>query len=199
MESTSSGGILIPDLFDGYEIPKWSLTAVDPVNESASLLRFGAKLLSLSVFVPFLLRNGKASQEAKIGRLLEHLRETKPNSKIGFVGFCWGGRFALTMNSQFDATVACHPSRVTFPQELQEINKPISFAVAETDHHYGAETAAETEKILKAKGVEVVVVVYKGVQHGWAIRANMADTDKKVAREKAREQVMTWFERHLVV
>ncbi|EPS97498.1 hypothetical protein FOMPIDRAFT_1052267 [Fomitopsis schrenkii] len=91
------------------------------------------------------------------------------------------------MNDQFDATVACHPFLVDFPNELDGITKPISFAIAETDHHYGSEKAAETEKILGARGQTFEVVVYKGVQHGWTIRANMADTEKKAGRDKAKE------------
>ena len=182
----------------GYEIPMWSLQAVDPVNESSSIKRHISKLLALFVFVPFLLRNSKDAQTAKIGGLIKHLREIQPNAKIGYVGFCWGGRFALTMNSQFDATVACHPSLVAFPGELDGITKPISFAIAETDHHYGAEKAVQTEKILgeKEQG-QFEVVVYKGVQHGWTIRTNMADPEKKAARDKVKEQVVSWFEKHL--
>ena len=177
----------------------WSLQAIDPVNESSSMKRHISKLLALFVFVPFLLRNGKDTQTARIGALLKHVHETKPNAKVGYVGFCWGGRFALTMNSQFDATVACHPSLVDFPGELSGITRPISFAIAETDQHYGVEKAVETEKILRAKGQSFEVVVYKGVQHGWTIRANMGDIEKKAARDKAKEQVVGWFEQHLLV
>ena len=138
----------------------WSLQAIDPVDESSTMKRRISRLLALFVFVPFLLRNGKNTQTTRIGALLKHLREAQPNAQVGYVGFCWGGRFALTMNSQFDATVACHPSLVDFPSELDGITKPISFAIAETDHRYGVEKAAQTEKILGGNGRQFEVVVY---------------------------------------
>ncbi|KAJ7931507.1 dienelactone hydrolase [Mycena leptocephala] len=191
--------VLIPDLFDGYQIPQWTLSARDPVNEKPSLIQRIARPFSLSIMVPFLLRNGHAAQTTKITKLVEQLRQEKPDAKIGFVGFCWGGRYAITLNSIFDATVAAHPSLVKFPAELDGVSKPISFALAPTDHNYDARRGEETEKLLKAKDLTAVeVVVYPGVQHGFTIRADLQNEKKKEARDKAVEQVVQWFKRYLV-
>jgi dienelactone hydrolase len=207
--------VLIPDLFDGqsvlyifsqvvqrllgYQIPQWTLSARDPVNENPSLIQRIARPFSLSIMVPFLLRNGHAAQTTKITKLVEQLRQEKPDAKIGFVGFCWGGRYAITLNSIFDATVAAHPSLVKFPAELDGVSKPISFALAPTDHNYDARRGEETEKLLKAKDLTAVeVVVYPGVQHGFTIRADLQNEKKKEARDKAVEQVVQWFKRYLV-
>ncbi|KZT09240.1 alpha/beta-hydrolase [Laetiporus sulphureus 93-53] len=190
--------VYLPNLFDGWKIPQWTLSATDPNNDSPTLLQRAIKPLFLFTMVPFLLRNSKDAQSAKIGGILKELRETQPEAKVGFVGFCWGGRYAITMNKDFDATVAAHPSLVSFPKELDGITKPISFAIAETDDHYGPRHATETERILKEKGLtDFEVVVYKGVNHGWTVRTNMAIPEKKEKRDEAKEQVLVWFERYL--
>ncbi|KAJ6513289.1 dienelactone hydrolase [Mycena sanguinolenta] len=192
--------VIVPDLFDGYQIPQWTLSARDPVNEKPSLVQRIARPLSLSVMVPFVLRNGHPAQTAKITKLVEQLRKDKPEAKIGFVGFCWGGRYAITLNSIFDATVAAHPSLVKFPSELEGISKPISFALAPTDHNYDESRGKETEKLLKAKGLtDLEVVIYPDtVRHGFTIRADLQDEKKKEARDKAVTQVVEWFKRYLV-
>jgi len=160
--------------------------------------RFVARPLSLSVLIPFVLRNGHTAQTAKIETLTAHLRREHPDAKIGYVGFCWGGRYAVASNPIFDATVAAHPSQVNYPAELDAVTKPISFVVAAADQYYDARRGEETEKLLKSRGlVDVEVVVYPGVQHGFTIRGDMRNAKKKEARDKAVEQVVNWFKRYL--
>ncbi|KZT71992.1 alpha/beta-hydrolase [Daedalea quercina L-15889] len=177
--------VVVPDLFGGKPYPFLS-----------ALLR----PLLIFLFIPFLFRNPKASQEAKITGLLSHLRETHPNAKIGMAGFCWGGRFAVTLNHLFDATFAAHPSRVKFPDELQGVTKPISFAAADVDKQFDAKRADETEALLKSKGFnDFEVIVYKGVHHGWTVRTDLTNPEKKAKRDQARDQALNWFGKHLTV
>ncbi|KAK7033096.1 protein AIM2 [Favolaschia claudopus] len=191
--------VLVPDLFDGYQIPQWTLSARDPVNERPTLVQRIARPFSLSIMIPFVLRNGHSTQTAKLKKLAEQLRQEHAGAKIGFVGFCWGGRYAITLNSLFDASVAAHPSLVKYPAELDGVTKPISFALAPTDHNYDARRGEETENLLKEKGLtDVEVVVYPGVQHGFTIRADLQNEQKKEARDKAVAQVVEWFQRYLI-
>ena len=189
----------------------WTLNAHDPSRTTPPSLfqRFVATPASLFLLVPFVLRN-MPRQVATITRVVDALRapadadgaagtgtgvETK---KIGFVGFCWGGRFAISENHQFDTTVACHPSLVKFPQELDGVRRPFSLAVAATDHDFDRARAEETERILKERGLsDVQVVVYEGVEHGWMIRGDMSNPTQKNARDQAVQQVVGWFEKHL--
>ncbi|KAJ7773264.1 alpha/beta-hydrolase [Mycena metata] len=191
--------VLLPDLFNGWEIPRWTLDANDPMNETPSLFqRFIARPLSMSILIPFVVRNGPA-QTARITKFVENLRREQPNAKIGYIGFCWGGRYAITLNPFFDATVAAHPSQVKFPSELDAIAKPISFVVAKADHYFDGRRGEETEKLLKAKGsIDAEVVIYDGVQHGFTTRADLRDETKKKARDSAVDQVVDWFKRYLV-
>lgn len=176
----------------------WTLTTRDPNDPSPTFLkRWILTPLALFIIVPFIIRN-IGRQVSTLTAIVSALRAAHPDAKIGFVGFCWGGRFAVSQNFQFDATVACHPSLVKFPAELDGVKKPFSLAVAETDPMYNAEKAKETEKILKERGLkDVEAVVYEGVHHGWTTRANLADEKQKQGRDNAVKQVVGWFEKYL--
>ncbi|KAI0712480.1 alpha/beta-hydrolase [Earliella scabrosa] len=189
--------VVIPDLFNGYELPQWTLAARDPVYPRTLFQRYIALPASLFVLAPFVLRNAPR-QASTLATVASALRAARPSAKVGFVGFCWGGRFAISENHQFDATVACHPSLVKFPQELDGVRKPFSLAVAATDHDFDRARAEETERILKERGLaDVQVVVYEGVEHGWTIRGDMSNPTQKKARDQAVQQVVGWFEKHL--
>ncbi|KZT71150.1 alpha/beta-hydrolase [Daedalea quercina L-15889] len=191
--------VVVPDLFDGRELPQWTLTATEDTDTPTWKQKFQYPFFIFSV-ISFALRNQKASQEAKITGLLSHLRQTRPDAKIGMVGFCWGGRFAITLNHLFDATAVAHPSQVKFPDELRGVTNPISFAVADADKQFDSKRADETRALLKIKGLkDFEVVVYKGVQHGWTVRTDLTNAEKKAKRDQARDQALNWFAKYLTV
>ncbi|KAJ6588687.1 hypothetical protein B0H19DRAFT_1302031, partial [Mycena capillaripes] len=115
--------VLVPDLFGGkIRGSQWTLSVQDPVNKNSSLIqRFNARPLSLSILIPFILRTGQSAQTAKIATLTEYLRREYPEAKIGFVGFCWDGRYVITLNSLFNATVAAYLSQVSFLSDWMEL------------------------------------------------------------------------------
>lgn len=184
----------------GRDLPRWTLTATEHRDKTTWKQWFLLPPLLIFYWIPFLWRNTHASQVDKITSFVSHLRATHPDAKIGLAGFCWGGRYAIALNHLFDATFAAHPSRVKFPEELEGITKPISFAVGETDKQYNAKRAEETEALLRSKGFnDFEIVVYKGVHHGWTVRTDMTNPDKKAKRDQARDQALNWFEKHLTV
>ncbi|KAI0629738.1 alpha/beta-hydrolase [Trametes polyzona] len=192
--------VVVPDLFNGRSVPTWSLDVHDPTRAHRSLVtRFVLVPASLFLLVPFIVRS-LPRQVSTISAVVTALRGGPlAGKKIGYVGFCWGGRFAISQNLLFDASVAAHPSLVKFPKELEGVKSPFSLAVAAEDKGYDRARAEETERILRARGLEdVEVVVYEGVQHGWTTRADLADEKQKKARDDAVEQVVRWFERYLM-
>ncbi|KAI0826828.1 Alpha/Beta hydrolase protein [Trametes gibbosa] len=201
--------VVVPDLFGGWSVPTWSLDAHDPSNAHKSLLqRFILAPAALFLLVPFVLRNlpRQVRTITTVATALRAAAAAAPHTKLGFVGFCWGGRFAITLNALFDASVAAHPSLVRFPDELANVRRPFSLAVAADDANFDRARAEETERILRgslpARGLgegDVEVVVYEGVQHGWTTRANLTDERQRKARDDAVEQVVRWFEKYLTV
>jgi hypothetical protein len=160
--------------FIGYQFPQWAISAVDPENKQKTWFQ---KYITmpwgiLTLFIPFLFRHSIASQTLKITNLTSALRGAHPNAKLGFVGFCWGGKFSVTCNNLFDATVAAHPSRISLPNDIHSITKPIAFSLAEHDHRFGPKQGLKVEALLKRLDKIHEVVVYDGVEHGTSTLQN---------------------------
>ncbi|EIW59430.1 alpha/beta-hydrolase [Trametes versicolor FP-101664 SS1] len=193
--------VIVPDFFSGWSLPLWGLDAFAPAALPKSLFtRYILTPAALFLLVPFVLRN-LPHQISTLTAIAAAVRAAAPpTAKVGFAGFCWGGRFAISQNALFDASVAAHPSLVKFPAELDGVKGPFSLAVAATDKDFDRGRAEETERILKGRGLkDVQVVIYDGVHHGWTTRANLADKVQRKARDDAVEQVVGWFEKYLKV
>ena len=73
------------------------------------------------------------------------LRTTPGTDKVGAVGFCWGGRYALleahgpaenengSKIGGVDAAIAYHPALVTVPGDFEPLKMPFSLAVGTKD------------------------------------------------------------------
>lgn len=83
--------------------------------------------------------------------------------RIGAVGFCWGGRYAiLQAHGQekgaegssiggVDVAVACHPSLVSVPGDFEGVERPLSLAVGEKDSLLDMESVGKIREVLDGK------------------------------------------------
>ncbi|KAH9924297.1 alpha/beta-hydrolase [Epithele typhae] len=173
--------VILPDLFNGSRVPLWALTSLDKdVPILHRLVLFPAALLFI---VPFVLRN-RPRQNALITSLAAAVRASAPpGAAVGFL---------------FDAAAACHPSGVSFPADLALVERPFSLATGVKDPYFGKSRAEEAEKKWKEMGLEVEVVVYDGVEHGWTTRADLKDPVQRKARDDVVSQVLTFFTKYLI-
>ena len=81
--------------------------------------------------------------------------------------------------------------------ELKAIGGPFSISAAETDTIFPAEKRHESEIILKETGLPYQINLYSGVEHGFAVRAELSNKVAKYAKENAFLQALAWFEEHL--
>lgn len=129
--------------------------------------------------------------------------------KVGVVGFCWGGRYAIlaaqepfsgTAGKGVDAAYAAHPSLCAIPGDFEAVSVPLSVALGEKDSYLGMGEVRRIEEVMgrkRGKGVEGEVVVYEGQVHGFALRGGQERVEDKEAMDKAARQGIEWFRKHL--
>lgn len=83
---------------------------------------------------PWLLKHREAVTKPLIDSFIKAVRGVPGTGKVGALGFCWGGRYAiLAAHGEVDAAYACHPSLVAVPGDFEPVTKPLSLAVGDKD------------------------------------------------------------------
>ena len=143
----------VPDFFDGGHPHFRPLTLGDPVPENImqkliptkeqaankSMLERTTDAASVvAIMGPWFLKHREAVSLPLVQRFLNELRADPAHKKIGAVGFCWGGRYAILLTHEgavpfVDAAVAMHPSSLSIPAEIEKIAKPVSIQVGDSD------------------------------------------------------------------
>ena len=125
---------------------------------------------------------------------------TSSCQKIGAVGYCFGGKYVVRHlrpdSGKIDAGYTAHPSFVE-PAELKDMKGPLAISAAETDPIFPSEKRHETEVILKELGLPYQINLYSGVEHGFALRADLKNRVATYAKESAFLQAVQWFQEHL--
>jgi dienelactone hydrolase len=85
-----------------------------------------------------------------------------------------------------------HPSFVD-KEEIDAVVGPLTIAAAETDHIFSPEKRHETEKLLKDGKKTYQITLYSGVEHGFAVRADLSKKEVKYAKEATLLQQLQWF------
>lgn len=95
-----------------------------------------------------------------------------------------------------------HPSRLKIPNDFEAVELPLSVAASGVDAQIPIEKAKVIENVLAAKtaktkdaGVEHEFVLYEGVHHGFAIRADETDKHEAESGQRAEEQAIQWFQK----
>ena len=139
---------LAPDLFDGQ--------IARDVEEAGRLL---AGLGDARVV---------ADLDGAVHALLSHAAVDGP--KVGVLGFCMGGHFALVAGARNRRVGAVVDFYGLFPQpplDLGGLEAPLLAIFAEHDEFIAADAIERLERDLRAKGKRASVLVQPGVHHGF--------------------------------
>lgn len=201
---------------NGYVLPEAVMNNVKGLQAKGwqNLLWKPYHFLSLVVaFGPWLYYVRRSSAYPEI---LDYLKAVRKNEAaklpVGIAGFCWGGQYAAEFcwdqvktedgNRLVDCGFMAHPSFLTFPDSIDKIVLPMSVAQSGIDPQVSAEQAKLTESILVAKtaktkdlGVDHEFIMYQGIHHGFAVRADEGDLKEAEAGKKAQAQAIAWFSR----
>jgi dienelactone hydrolase len=209
--------VYLPDFFKGDPVPLKVADIMIPVDatKQSTFVKYTGLLASLPTFLGWKSRHKHVSTEQICVEFLQKLRRSTPRGqKIGMVGFCWGGRYAvragLASNAMdggkvplVDAVVALHPSNMVLPVDVEGLTVPTSFGWGVEDSVVSFDQKAMVEDIhtkVAAAGGKVPITehkTYKPGRHGFGVRGNPDDPAERACLEGTEKQVLDWFKRWL--
>lgn len=191
------------------------LIPVDAAKQS-SLGKFTGLLASAPSFIMWMTRHKEAPTHKLCMDFIESLRRATPGQKIGMVGMCWGGRYAIRAGQEknmievdgkkvplVDAVVALHPSNMVLPGDVENPVVPISIGWGQEDSQVSIDLKGKLEAIHakeKESGRSVPEIehkVYTPGRHGFSVRGNPDDPAERKCLEDSVTQVLDWFKRWL--
>lgn len=164
---------------------------------------FGADVFTMETRMEFLTKHDVALTQPKLEEILQALRPLHggASAKLGAIGFCWGGRYALRLGAQgqLAASVACHPSRVSPSDDsLASTSAPTLLLLAQGDPIFSGELREQTEGLIRSSGAALEAHEYAGVKHGFTVRCDPSDPVAVKARDDAQDKAAAWFAKFLV-
>jgi carboxymethylenebutenolidase len=141
----------------------------------------------------------EAELEENLRQAQRYLRETVGASKVGSIGWCFGGgwslRTALLLPGKIDATVIYYGRVVTNPEQLAALETPILGIFGAEDSGIPVEGVRAFEKALADLGKEATVRIYEGAAHAFA---NPSGTRYDAeAAEQAWAETLAFLNQHL--
>ena len=124
---------------------------------------------------PWLVSHREGVSEPLISGFVNTVKQIPGTNKVGAIGFCWGGRYAILQTHYprpegnvggVDAAYACHPSLLSIPADFDPVNKPLSIAVGTKDSMMDQPTNEKIKGILDQKEVPTQVEYYEDQIHG---------------------------------
>ncbi|KAJ3030523.1 hypothetical protein HDV00_008862 [Rhizophlyctis rosea] len=212
-DDMAKGGylVIVPDLFDGSPVSPSLMDALDPIMEPG--YSFGQKVLgglSMIGHIPSVAKlmysHPPPSKVPLVSRIIGDLRANHSITRIGFAGYCYGGRLALlagTDPTTVQAIMIAHPSNISM-EEVTAACAPILLNNAEIDRAFPKKMRDEMEQLLterKKNGVEGAVdfkiVDHPGMSHGFAVRGDSKKEEIRAARDLACNNTVEWMDKYL--
>jgi dienelactone hydrolase len=213
------GGPMPAWVLDTMETAMGSVSLFDIPGQIKRILSLFSMLRQ---FVPFMYR-ARPTIPAISDACLDYARNVKADlpveGKLGLAGCCWGGYLSINLCAHaakeggdtclVDAAFAAHPSFISLPGNIVDsvlkFKTPLSIAHAEKDFGLKMSAIEETEAVMRQKagngegenGYHYQIKTYKGVTHGFAVRAKPGAEVEVKAADEAKAQASEWFKKWL--
>ncbi|GAV47736.1 hypothetical protein ZYGR_0I00320 [Zygosaccharomyces rouxii] len=204
-ESNDKVIVILTDIF-GYQLINTQLIA-DQLGDAGYKIYipdilFGDWLVKFDASVDskkWLADHPPEKTRAVVDSFLGQFRKENPNSFVGVIGYCFGGKYAIQqINAKeglADAAAVAHPSFVTI-EEIEAVSKdkPLLISAAEADVAFTEELRNLTAQTLTKNGARYQLDLFSGVSHGYASRGDLTIPSVKYAKEKTLYDQIYWFD-----
>jgi dienelactone hydrolase len=193
----------IPDMHQGDSLPISFLQTVEPPlpeRESLSMTQKAASTAKVGATLgPWLIKHREGVSKPLIDDFLTAVRNSPGQPKVGVIGFCWGGRYAIlaAQGELVDAAYACHPSLVSIPADFELVTKPLSLALGTKDSLLGMKEVEQIKGFMEKKQGKSEVRLYEDQVHGFALRGDWSSEKDRKAMDDAEKQGLEWFGKYL--
>jgi len=199
----------IPDVHQGDSLPIEFLQNVEPPLKDQKQAGLVDKVKNTAIvgitLGPWLLKHREAVSEPIISGFVNTVRQIPGTQKIGAIGFCWGGRYAILQAHEkkegsvggVDAAYACHPSLVAIPGDFEPVTMPLSLALGDHDSLLDAKSVEKIKEIMDKKSSPSEVRIYEDQIHGFTLRSDWSSEKDKKAMDDSEEQGISFFKRYL--
>ncbi|GLA67148.1 hypothetical protein AtubIFM54640_010125 [Aspergillus tubingensis] len=143
-------------------------------------------------------RHGTDAVDPIVEATLKDMRQELGIRRIAAAGYCFGGKYLARFlkSGKIDIGYSAHPSFIS-EEELAAIENPFSISAAEIDGLFTRELRHKSEEILSKTGKPYQLNLLSGVEHGFAVRADLSKPQNKFAKEQAFVQALGWFDSEL--
>ncbi|BGP58713.1 hypothetical protein JCM8202v2_006390, partial [Rhodotorula sphaerocarpa] len=152
--------VYVPDLFDGDYIDMKELKPPGGGEPTSASQRWREKYSIANV-------------RPSVDKFCSALKQEKSLSRLGFVGYCYGGIFSILLaqeDSPVDVAVCAHPGKLDLA-DFERVRKPLALILAEEDKFFDEqkpEALPVLERISRDLGVPVAVHDnHPGTSHGF--------------------------------
>ncbi|KAL9612809.1 MAG: hypothetical protein Q9167_002592 [Letrouitia subvulpina] len=207
----------IPDILNGDALPHEFLQTIEPSLKEQETLGVAGKAKNAAIVAAtlgtWLPKHREGVTRPLIDGFVNTVRMTPGTDKVGAIGFCFGGRYAvLQAHGQskdasgssvgsvggVDAAYACHPSLVTIPGDFEPVSVPLSMAQGTRDSLLDMASVGKIQDILAQKTqVPHEIRLYEDQVHGFTLRSDWSNEKDKKAMDDATQQGIEWFEKYL--
>lgn len=146
-----------------------------------------------------MIRHREGISKPLIDSFINAVRSIPGTGKVGALGFCWGGRYAiLAAHGEVDAAYACHPSLVAVPGDFEAVSKPLSLAVGDQDSLLDKDTVGKIQDLMAKKtSLPHELRIYEDQVHGFALRSDWSSEKDRKAMDETEKQGIEWFNKYL--